>query len=185
MRRQSPRKKPADITISLHTLQERIQTIRGQRVIVDSDLAILYGVTTGRLNQQVRRNEDRFPRDFVFVLTPMEATNLKLHFATSSSGWGGRRKLPYVFTEHGVLMAANVLNSSIAIQASVHVVRAFRLTGGSVDSQRPDRKGHGPAGAVSGSRRDDWRDIRGSPRTSRARGSSTQSTNWIRFERIG
>ena len=99
--------------------------IRGQRVMVDTDLATLYGVTTRRLNEQVRRNRGRFPQDFAFVMTSMEFSNLKSQNATSSSGWGGRRKLPHVFTEHGVIMAACILNSSVAVQASVYVVRAF------------------------------------------------------------
>ena len=93
--------------------------------MLDSDLAHVYGVTTRRLNEQVRRNIDRFPNDFAFVLTPKEFSNLKSHFATSSSSWGGRRKLPYAFTEHGVVMAANVLNSQTAVRASILVVRAF------------------------------------------------------------
>ena len=106
-------------------IERSILLIRGQRVILDADLAELYGVTTARLNQQVRRNIDRFPDDFAFLLTQQEFADLKLHFATSSSGWGGRRKPPYAFTEHGALMAANVLRTPIAITTSVEVVRAF------------------------------------------------------------
>ena len=113
-----------------------IVTIRGKRVILDGDLARIYGVPTRRLNEQVRRNADRFPSDFAFVLTEQEVTNLKSQFATSSAGLnrsqfatssthGGRRKLPMVFTEHGAIMAANVLRSKQAIQMSVFVVRAF------------------------------------------------------------
>ena len=94
-------------------------------MILDSDLAGLYGVTTGRLNEQVRRNAARFPDDFVFHLNPEELANLKSQSATSSSGWGGRRKPPHAFTEHGAIMAANVLNSPRAVQVSVYVVRAF------------------------------------------------------------
>ena len=105
-------------------LQDRIFTIRGERVILDSDLAEIYGVETKRLNEQVRRNADRFPADFAFVLTPQEAGNLKSQIATSSVH-GGRRKIPRVFTEHGALMAANVLNSKRAVEMSVFVVRAF------------------------------------------------------------
>ena len=93
--------------------------------MLDTDLAQLYGVTTRRLNEQVRRNRARFPEDFAFVLTREEFANLKSHFATSSSGWGGRRKLPYAFTEHGAVMAANVLNSPVAVRASIQIVRAF------------------------------------------------------------
>jgi len=105
-------------------LQDRILTIRGERVILDSDLAEIYGVETKRLNEQVRRNAERFPSDFAFVLTPQEDANLKSQFATSSLH-GGRRKVPRVFTEHGALMAANVLNSKRAVEMSVFVVRAF------------------------------------------------------------
>ena len=100
---------------------------------MDADLAALYGVSTKRLNEQVRRNRDRFPDDFMFQLTAAElnvlkdevgASNLRSRFATSRSH-GGRRYLPYAFTEHGAIMAANVLNSDRAVQASVQVVRAF------------------------------------------------------------
>ena len=103
----------------------RILVVRGQKVLLDSDLAELYGVETRRLNQQVRRNKDKFPEDFMFQLTNAEFNNLKSHFATSSSGWGGRRKTPLVFTEHGALQAANVLNSAQANKMSVYIVRAF------------------------------------------------------------
>ena len=84
-----------------------ILVIRGQKVILDSDLAALYSVETKRLNEQVRRNRDKFPEDFMFQLTKEEFENLKSQIATSSSGWGGRRKQPLVFTEHGALQAAN------------------------------------------------------------------------------
>ena len=90
---------------------------------MDSDLADLYAVETKRLNEQVKRNMGRFPSDFMFQLTSDEFENLKSHFATSS--WGGRRKLPLAFTEHGAIMAASVLNSDRAVQMSVYVVRAF------------------------------------------------------------
>jgi hypothetical protein len=102
-----------------------ILTIRGQRVILDSDLARLYGVTTARLNQQTRRNLDRFPVDFMFQLTSEEFSSLILQNATSKPGRGGRRKMPLAFTEHGALMAANVLNSAQAVTVSVYVIRAF------------------------------------------------------------
>jgi ATP-dependent Clp protease ATP-binding subunit ClpA len=101
----------------------RILSVRGRRVILDSDLAELYGAPTKRLNEQVSRNRERFPPDFAFTLSSEEWENLKSQIATSS--WGGRRKLPYVFTEHGALMAAGVLNSSRAIEVSIYVVRAF------------------------------------------------------------
>ncbi len=102
-----------------------IMIIRGEKVILDSDLAELYGVETRRLNEQVRRNIKKFPEDFMFRLTKEEFENLKSQFATSSSGWGGRRKLPLVFTEHGALQVANVLNSERANKMSVFIVRAF------------------------------------------------------------
>ena len=93
--------------------------------MTDTDLAYLYGVTTKRLNEQVKRNVKRFPKDFMFEMSLEETNNLKSHFATSSLKWGGRRSLPNVFTEHGAIMLASVLNSKRAIQASIYVVRAF------------------------------------------------------------
>jgi hypothetical protein len=111
--------------LPLETIERAIFRIRGHKVILDSDLAALYGVETRRLNEQVRRNGERFPADFAFQLTGQEAADLKSQIATSSSGWGGRRKLPFVFTEHGALMAASVLNSPRAVQMSLYVVRAF------------------------------------------------------------
>jgi hypothetical protein len=105
-------------------IEHLILVIRGQRVMLDADLAALYGVSTKRLNEQVKRNLDRFPEDFMFQLNSQEVRNLKSQIATSRSH-GGRRKLPYAFTEHGAIMAANVLNSPRAVQASVWVVRAF------------------------------------------------------------
>jgi len=91
--------------------------------MIDSDLAVLYGVSTKRLNEQVKRNLDRFPTDFLLELNNQEVANLKSQIATSS--WGGKRKLPMAFTEHGAIMAATILNSSRAVQMSVYVVRAF------------------------------------------------------------
>ena len=93
------------------------------RVIVDSDLALLYGVPAKRFNEQVRRNLKRFPPDFMFRLENQEFVILRSQIATSS--WGGRRYLPFVFTEHGTIMAASILNSARAIEVSVYVVRAF------------------------------------------------------------
>ena len=104
-------------------ISQSILVARGHRVLLDSDLAVLYGVTTTRLNQQVRRNRKRFPSDFMFEITADEFANLKLHFATSS--WGGRRKLPLAFTEHGAIQVATILNSPRAVEMSVYVVRAF------------------------------------------------------------
>lgn len=111
--------------VPLGIVGSKILLIRGQKVMLDRDLAGLYGVTTARLNQQVRRNISRFPTDFAFVLTQREFTSLMLQFATSNSVRGGRRKAPFVFTEHGAVMAACILNSPVAIVASIHVVRAF------------------------------------------------------------
>jgi hypothetical protein len=107
------------------SLDRLIYEIRGQKVMLDADLAEIYAVTTKRLNEQVKRNLGRFPAEFAFRLTAEEHANLKSQFATSSLGHGGKRKLPWVFTEHGAIMAANVLNSPRAIQMSVFVVRAF------------------------------------------------------------
>jgi phage regulator Rha-like protein len=110
--------------IDLALIEQRIYTIRGVRVILDSDLAALYGVPTKRLNEQYRRNRKRFPEDFAFQLTVKETNSLRSQIATSSSH-GGRRYRPYAFTEHGALMAANILNSPRAVQMSIFVVRAF------------------------------------------------------------
>ncbi len=101
-----------------------IRTIRGQRVILDSDLARIYGVQTKILNKAVKRNLARFPDDFIFQLTDEELENLRFQIGTSSLH-GGRRYLPYAFTENGAIMAANVLNSPEAVRMSVFVVRAF------------------------------------------------------------
>jgi hypothetical protein len=114
-----------DFIIPVERVEQCVYVIRGQKVILDADLARIYGVSTTRLNQQVRRNRKKFPPDFVFELTREEFDNLMLHSATSSSGYGGRRKLPLAFTEHGAIMAATVLNSPQAVLMSVLVVRAF------------------------------------------------------------
>jgi hypothetical protein len=109
--------------ISAEVIAAKILTIRGKRVMLDSDLAMLYGVKTGRLNEQVTRNLKRFPEDFMFQLTKEEALNLKSHFAISS--WGGARKLPRVFTQEGVAMLSSVLNSERAILVNIQIMRAF------------------------------------------------------------
>jgi len=114
---------PVKASTTPKALGGRILEIRGQRVLLDSDLAELYEVDTKRLNEQVKRNADRFPLDFMFQLSTDEFANLRSQFATSS--WGGRRKLPFAFTEHGAIMAASVLNSKRAVDMSVYVVRAF------------------------------------------------------------
>jgi hypothetical protein len=106
-------------------VESRILPVRGLAVILDSDLAAIYGVTTAALNQAVKRNRERFPEDFVFQLTADESTNLISQSVTSNSGHGGRRKLAWAFTEHGAIMAASVLSSPRAVEMSVFVVRAF------------------------------------------------------------
>jgi len=106
-------------------IESRILFLRREKVILDSAIAELYGVTVKRLNQQVRRNRERFPPDFMFQLKPREQACLRLQIATSKKRRGGRRYLPFAFTEHGAIMAATVLNSPQAVAMSVHVVRAF------------------------------------------------------------
>ena len=107
------------------TISQRILFVRGHKAMLDAELARLYGVPTKRLNEQVKRNRERFPEEFMFQLTAEEFDDLRSQSATSSSPHGGRRSLPYVFTEHGAIMAATVLNSPKAIEMSVFVVRAF------------------------------------------------------------
>jgi ORF6N domain len=104
-------------------LAGRILVVRGQRVLLDSDLAQLYGVETRNLNQAVKRNSKRFPADFMFTLTAEEAAALRSQTVISKRG--GRRYLPSAFTEHGAIMAASVLNSDRAVEMSIYVVRAF------------------------------------------------------------
>ena len=106
-------------------IESKILTIKGQRVIVDSELARLYGVSTARLNEQVTRNLRRFPTDFMFQMSLQELKNLMSQNATSSPQHGGRRKPLRLFTEYGAVMAANVLNSDVAIDASIMIVRVF------------------------------------------------------------
>ena len=106
-------------------VSRKILVLRNQKVILDTDLAALYGVSVKRLNEQVKRNPKRFPPDFLFTLTEPEYEKLRSQSATSSSTHGGRRYLPHAFTEHGAIMAASVLNSKRAIDMSIFVVRAF------------------------------------------------------------
>lgn len=108
-------------------VEKQIFTVRGQRVMLDRDLAALYGVTTKRLNEQVRRNHDRFPKDFMFQLTLEEGQSLKASRSQIATLKRGQniKYAPYVFTEHGAVMLASVLNSRIAVEASIQVVRAF------------------------------------------------------------
>jgi ORF6N domain len=116
---------PPQDRLSIDQLGQLIYEIRGQRVMFDSDLASIYGVETKALNRAVKRNRYRFPKDFMFQLSEDEWKNLKCQIGTSSLGHGGRRARPYAFSEHGAIMAANVLNSQRAVQMSVFVVRAF------------------------------------------------------------
>jgi hypothetical protein len=119
--RVAKRKQLADVP----KLDELIREVRGQKVILDTDLARIYGIPTFRFNEAIKRNRERFPEDFMFRLTVAEFAALTSQFAISKKGRGGRRTLPYAFTEHGAIMAANVLNSPHAVQMSVFVVRAF------------------------------------------------------------
>jgi hypothetical protein len=109
--------------LPLNAIHQRIHVVRGCKVLLDNDLAALYGVETRRLNEQVRRNRERFPKDFLIELTAKDVAILMSQNATSR--WGGRRKRPYAFTEHGAIMAASVLNAPRAIEMSVYIVRAF------------------------------------------------------------
>jgi len=114
------------VAVSLERIAQSILVLRGHRVLLDADLAALYGVTTKRLNEQVRRNRDRFPEDFVFQLSQEEHEALRSQFATLKTGRGQHRKyLPYVFTEHGAIMAAAVLDTPRAVEMSLYVVRTF------------------------------------------------------------
>jgi len=109
--------------IPIERVERRILLVRGRRVIIDADLADLYGVTTKALNQAVKRNADRFPEDFAFRLTPRETKAMRSQFVTASKR--NVRHRPMAFTEHGAIMAANVVDSPAAVKASVQVVRAF------------------------------------------------------------
>lgn len=111
---------------SAREITRAILVLRGHRVLLDTELAALYGVTTKRFNEQVRRNRERFPQDFMFQLTTEEETVLRSQIATLKGGRGQHRKyLPFAFTEHGAIMAATILNSPRAVEMSVYVVRAF------------------------------------------------------------
>jgi phage regulator Rha-like protein len=122
---------------ALELVEPLIQMTRGERVIVDSDLARIYGVQTKMLNRAVKRNLEKFPADFMFQLTAKELKSLRCQIGTLKTGRGQHRKyFPYVFTEHGAIMAANVLNSPQAVQMSVFVVRAFVKMRGSFSDSR-------------------------------------------------
>lgn len=111
------------VLVQLQTIQNKIYEIRGLNVMLDSDLAELYGVETKRLKEAVRRNMQRFPKDFMFKLTEEEFENLRTQFATSS--WGGTRYMPFAFTEQGVAMLSSVLSGAKAIEVNIQIVRAF------------------------------------------------------------
>ena len=111
--------------IPIERIENRILFIRGHKVMLDSDLAEIYGVETRAFNQAIRRNSERFPSDFMFQLTRQDLTTLMSQNVISNEGRGGVRKLPYVFTEHGAIMAASILKSKRAVQVSVIVVRSF------------------------------------------------------------
>jgi len=113
------------VSIPVESIVSKIVPLRGKKVLLDRDLAELYGVETGMLNRAVKRNFERFPKDFMFQLSVEEWDLLRCQSGISKPGRGGRRYLPYAFTEHGSVMAANILKSSRAVQISVFVVRAF------------------------------------------------------------
>jgi len=121
--------------IPIERVVQSIRWIRGQKVLLDSDLAILYGVTTGNLNKAVKRNLDRFPTDFMFQLKPEEHTKLKFQFGISN--WGGRRRsVPYAFTEQGVAMLSSVLSSQRAVKVNIAIMRAFVRLRRTLDTNR-------------------------------------------------
>lgn len=111
--------------VNLSKIEKMIYVIRGQKVMIDSDLAELYGVLTGNLNKAVKRNSDRFPADFMFQLTPEEVENLIFQFGISNEGRGGRRHMPFAFTEAGVAMLSSVLNSDQAARVNISIIRTF------------------------------------------------------------
>lgn len=115
----------SSLAVSGQFVERRIYLIRGHKVMIDEDLAELYGLPTKHLNQQVKRNLKRFPEDFMFQLTKEETETLRSQIATSKVGRGGRRSRPYVFTEHGVAMLSSVLNSERAIEVNIAIIRAF------------------------------------------------------------
>lgn len=116
-------KKELQVLVAEQKILNRIYVLRGQKVMIDEDLAAMYGVETRRLNEQVKRNIKRFPKDFMFTLTLKEYESLKSQNATSS--WGGRRKLPNAFTEQGVAMLSSILNSDVAIEVNIRIIRVF------------------------------------------------------------
>ena len=120
--------------IPIERIARAILVIRREKVMLDSDLAALYGVTTGNLNKAVKRNAERFPTDFMFQLDAEEVANLKFQFGISS--WGGRRRLPYAFAEQGVAMLSSVLNSERAVKVNIAIMRAFVKLRQTLESNR-------------------------------------------------
>jgi len=116
-------KKELQALVAEQKILNRIYVVRGQKIMLDEDLAAMYREETRRLNEQVKRNINRFPKDFMFTLTEKEYKNLKSQNATSS--WGGRRKLPNAFTEQGVAMLSSILNSDVAIEVNIRIIRVF------------------------------------------------------------
>lgn len=124
------KKDPLQDLVAEQKILNRIYVVRGQKIMLDEDLAAMYKVETRRLNEQVKRNRTRFPKDFMFTLTNREFENLKSQNATSilpagKAGWGGRRKLPNAFTEQGVAMLSSILNSETAIEVNIRIIRVF------------------------------------------------------------
>jgi hypothetical protein len=119
------KKSTTDILVAPDHIQRMVHVVRGQRIMLDFDLAELYGVTTKRLNEQVSRNSERFPDDFAYQLTQQEVADLMSQNATSKAGRGGRRKLPWAFTEHGVAMLSSVLRSPTAVRVNIEIIRIF------------------------------------------------------------
>jgi hypothetical protein len=119
------KKKSTDILVASDAIQQMVHVVRGQRVMLDFDLARLYDVTTTRLNEQVSRNRERFPEDFAYQLTQQEFMDLMSQNAISNPQRGGRRKLPWAFTEHGVAMLSSVLRSPTAVRVNIEIVRIF------------------------------------------------------------
>ena len=119
-----PRKSTTEIAPG-ELIERRIHIVRGQRVMLDSDLAALYGVETKVLNQAVQRNADRFPEDFMFQMTLQEVAALRSQIVTSNEGRGGRRYQPRVFTEHGIAMLSSVVNSPTAVRVNIQIIRTF------------------------------------------------------------
>ena len=120
---QNRRARSERVAIPIERITRTIVLLRGQKVILDTDLAELYGVDTGALNRAVRRNRGRFPDDFMFQLSPQESEHLRCQIGTSS--WGGRRYHPYAFTEQGVAMLSSVLHSERAVRVNIEIMRAF------------------------------------------------------------